>query len=68
MPCTYTGSIEGDAIYALNQTQEKLGKQITKTTALLCEAVKLLKKNKIALPEDLKAWSKVHSKVDKKGK
>lgn len=32
MPCTYTGSLEGDRALALEESREELGKIITKLT------------------------------------
>lgn len=76
MPCTYTGSIEGDRALSAQENAEKLSKknkqQITKLTELtrmLCTACKLLKKNKIKIEDSaLSAWWTNHQIIDKKHK
>ena len=60
MPCTYTGSVEGDLRYYLSQSRE----QVTQVAQLLCKACALLEKEKIKLPKDLKTWWIEHQKID----
>ena len=64
MPCTLTGSIEGDLRYSL-QCQNK---DITELVQLLCSSCKLLEKNKIKMPKKLSKWFEYHKKIDKKSK
>lgn len=60
MPCTYTGSVEGDLRFWLDESDKK----ITQVAQLLCKACALLEKEKIKLPKDLKTWWIEHQKID----
>ena len=60
MPCTLTGSREGDLEYWLEASH----KEITQIAQLLCKACALLEKEKVKLPKDLKTWWTKHQKID----
>lgn len=71
MPCTYTGSIEGDRAYSAEMNANRLSNQLEITTRLLCfvthrfEKINpsvykgLLKENK-----ELQDWVTEHEAVD----
>lgn len=64
MPCTMTGSIEGDRSLSVREAQD----EASNTTKLLCKACKLLDKSKdttIKMPKDLRAWWNNHQKIDR---
>lgn len=63
MPCTYTGSIEGDRAMAAAEKAEKL----TEVTAMLCEACKLLDRKQYTheLSQKTINWWYEHKKLDK---
>ena len=65
MPCTYTGSFEGDEALAAKEALEKNRSTLTEVTALLCSACKILEKKKAMTPQ-LRAWYAEHEKVDRK--
>jgi hypothetical protein len=60
MPCTLTGSREGDLEWYLEQR----GEEVTKLAQLLCKACTLLDEEKIKLPKNLKTWWKKHQEID----
>ena len=68
MPCYYTGSAEGDARLAAEETRERLGKEITNRTRLLCSICQTAEEAKLTLPKDVQTWWNKHKKVDKKRK
>lgn len=74
MPCTYTGSIEGDRALAASET-------VTRLAQLLCGACRLLEENGISMagvktePTDftphtttLYQWWRGHKKIDNERK
>jgi hypothetical protein len=66
MPCTYTGSLEGDARLAADEARTAL----TNVTAMLCSVCQ--KAEKAGRPDLLSpkvaSWWKKHKKVDEKRK
>lgn len=69
MPCTMTGSIEGDRAWAAEQTIEKLSDTITDLTRMLCGAcdwVTGYSINMIDEVDGLRDWWEEHQKVDQK--
>ena len=67
MPCTQTGSLQGDHILALENTVEENAELITKMTAIACEALRLMEDVGVDM-EDLSQttldWWEEHKKVD----
>jgi hypothetical protein len=61
MPCTYSGSIEGDRLML---TQDL----VTELTQLLCSLCKRCEKEKVKLPRRVSIWWKQHKKVDARAK
>lgn len=70
MPCYYTGSAEGDAALAQKESSEKLAKELSTTTDLLCTTLKQLESTSPAaikkLPANIQDWWKKHKKVDQR--
>ena len=70
MPCFYTGSAEGDAALASKESAEKLAKELSATTDLLCTTLKQLESTSPAaikkLPANVQDWWKEHKKVDQR--
>lgn len=64
MPCTLTGSIEGDRALALSELATKNGETITELTQALCQAVAIFRAKKISLPPLVRAFAHKHDKVD----
>lgn len=63
MPCTVTGSLEGDAQLAASEVR----KEATATTKLLCKACKLLDQfPDMKIPVDLQKWWLKHKDVDRR--
>lgn len=65
MPCTLTGSIEGDTIHFLQEDKRSLNKELLKTTQLLCLVCKTLEKNEADIPDKLMKWWKAHKFQDR---
>jgi len=61
MPCTYTGSLEGDALLGAREELDEL-------TRLLCEAMTVIEYQipKGHISDELWAWWKHHKAADKK--
>lgn len=68
MPCTYTGSIEGDKAYFLEKSNKALGGEVTKLTQLLCSLCKHNEANKQTINSKVKYWWEKHKKLDAKRK
>lgn len=69
MPCTYTGSLEGDRIMSLEEGLGKASTALTATTQAACEMAKLLTPAQFAkLSSNTKKWIEDHKKVDAKRK
>lgn len=66
MPCTITGSLDGDRIYALEQDREKLREEILDLTQMLCAVCKRCEKEGAPIPKRVKAWWKKHKAQDEK--
>jgi len=79
--CFYTGSAEGDAQLAHNETRERLGKTITELTEMLCNVCQEMDKeyeNQIDAANrpisflncspEVRKWWKEHKKKDKERK
>lgn len=76
MPCTQTGSLEGDRALAFKETKEKLQKENTRLTQLLClicKEVKDFNRQKFLdgdncsmfdMPFDVERWYEKHQKID----
>jgi hypothetical protein len=59
MPCTITGSPEGDRLLYANE-------DILRLTQMLCASLKRLEKNNIPVPKECLQWWNKHKKVDQK--
>lgn len=77
MPCTYTGSLDGDHILSLEESNNKLSEQVgqlaaelDRVTALLCQACYILERDGEGIIEDaeLGQWYQEHKERDKKRK
>lgn len=66
MPCYYTGSAEGDAALAHEESNKKHKSTITKLTRMLCDSCKEMEAKGIEIPKSVKAWWIRHKKIDKK--
>ena len=66
MPCTFTGSLEGDRALAYQEHADDLAKQITKLTQLLCKTLTIVEAHDGLeyLPKDVNKWWVSHKKVD----
>lgn len=61
MPCTVTGSLEGDRALAHSEAQE----EATKVTQLLCKLCKIVENSDgLILPRDVSKWWESHKKID----
>ncbi len=69
MPCTYTGSLEGDKILNLTEYANKKETALTETTQAACEIAKLLtnEQRKKLSTKTLK-WIIKHKAIDAKKK
>ncbi len=66
MPCTQTGSIEGDRILGLTESIKIVNDKNTELTRLLCLACRRIEISGMRFPNGLGKWWKSHLKVDKK--
>jgi hypothetical protein len=72
MPCTLTGSLEGDRAYLAEENRKELEKKVSELNNLLCTACQLLEAAGVKLTDharlygDLGEWWKEHQKVDEK--
>lgn len=70
MPCTYTGSIEGDRALAATEKAERLAEIITELTRHLCEACAALEEAEVMdsseVSEELVEWWKAHKEQDER--
>ena len=66
MPCTYTGTPEGDRELAHQENAEYLAKKITKLTQLLCKTLTIVEAHDGLeyLPKDVNKWWSAHKKID----
>ena len=64
MPCTYTGSIEGDNIFFANQANEKLGEMITHLTQMLCQMCEGFEDESLTPPYPVDEWWADHKSKD----
>ena len=66
MPCTYTGTPEGDRELAYQENAEYLAKKITKLTQLLCKTLTIVEAHDGLeyLPKDVNKWWVSHKKID----
>jgi hypothetical protein len=62
MPCTLTGSREGDLRFYLEESNKK----VTEIADMLCKTCKILEDNEIKMPTKIAAWWKKHKEIDKK--
>jgi hypothetical protein len=62
MPCTITGSFEGDARLAAAEANE----EATRATQIACEAMRLLKRHSllVAMSDASLEWFSHHEKID----
>lgn len=67
MPCTYTGSLNGDAIHFLKQDKEQLSKEVLDLTQMLCLMCKKSEKEGTKIPKRVAKWWKKHKEQDEKG-
>jgi hypothetical protein len=68
MPCTYTGSLEGDAALASQESIEYLSNELQRATRVACELGKLVAtpvKN-VLTSDETREWLKEHKQVDEK--
>lgn len=81
MACFYTGSAEGDARLAHNETKDRLGKIITELTEMLCNVCEEMNKDYVSqidaaerpisflnCSQDVQEWWKAHRRMDKERK
>jgi hypothetical protein len=69
MPCYYTGSKEGDAALAYEESVKSLTKKITKLTRLLCKTCEHIEHLEVTFPsEEIENWWEKHKKTDAKRK
>lgn len=68
MPCTFTGSIEGDRAFFAERDLKEASAKLTELTQALCEAVKTLRDNKVALPPKVESFARNHDETDRKRK
>jgi hypothetical protein len=70
MPCTYTGSLEGDARLAASEALAKKTSTLTKVTQMLCATcTKAEKAGRLdLLSPKTQVWWKKHKKQDAKRK
>lgn len=68
MPCTMTGSVEGDRALAYQELSQKHGDTITELTQILCEVVQVFKDCGLKMPPKLQKFAEHHDKVDKRRK
>lgn len=71
MPCTITGSFEGDRALFAQEDRDKAQKEAIKVTRLLCKLMKDLESNGINMEhisKDVMKWWKKHKEIDKKRK
>lgn len=77
MPCTYTGSLEGDHIMAMEEELKRKRKKARKVkeeldslTRMLCRTCEILEGlghvAKIAWPSDVATWWEKHKSIDEK--
>jgi hypothetical protein len=66
MPCTYTGSLEGDAALCAEEARKKAATSLTKTTAMLCATLKIVERYDVydSLPKNVKKFWREHKKID----
>lgn len=65
MPCTLTGSQDGDALYYAQQDKRAAQKELLKATQMLCLACKTMESQNVEIPDKIKEWWKVHKYQDK---
>lgn len=70
MPCTQTGSLEGDAALAAREGLKKCSEKNTRLTQLLCMAMTYIlggcgKKPAVNPPKELQEWWSEHQKIDR---
>lgn len=66
MPCTQTGSLEGDAKLLLEEELRGQTNTVTKLAQMLCTTCKILEKNQIEIPKGVRNWWKKHKVQDGK--
>jgi hypothetical protein len=69
MPCTQTGSIEGDRRLAAEETVQEINEENTRLTQMLCQACRIIEDEfgeeySDKMPEVLKEWWEQHKKID----
>ena len=70
MPCTQTGSLQGDEILALQSSLERKENIVTIQAQLLCEATKIIADNKLLgeCSSSLRSWFDEHVILDNQRK
>ena len=70
MPCTQTGSLDGDRILSLENSLDRSENIVTKQAQLLCEATKIIVDNDLLdeCNKELKAWYAHHVVIDNQRK
>lgn len=66
MPCTLTGSLEGDEKLLLEEELRGQTNTVTKLAQMLCSTCKTLEKNQIEIPKGVRRWWKEHKVQDEK--
>jgi hypothetical protein len=59
MPCTQTGSLEGDHALALSDI-------VTEQAEMLCKMCQLAEDNNLTIPHGVRGWWTNHKKLDAK--
>ncbi len=69
MPCTMTGSIEGDRAWSAEVSAERAQAEITKLTQLLCSLCKTVEDDTcVDIPDEVEKWWRAHQEVDRKAR
>lgn len=66
MPCTRTGSLEGDRILSLQEDREALQAEALKLTQMLCAVCRRCEEQGVPVPKIAAAWWRKHKKQDQR--
>lgn len=67
MPCTRTGSLDGDRILSLEEDIESVQKEALALTQMLCAVCKRCEDQSVPIPKRAAAWWRKHKAQDNGG-
>jgi len=68
MPCTQTGSLDGDRILGLEEDIEEVQANALKLTQMLCAMCKRCEEYGVPIPKKVSPWWRKHKAQDRKAK